>query len=179
MDVGAGDGGYVLHRARTEPTTFAIALDASPDALSDGAWRAKRSRLENAAFLVEGVERISMSGELACLADEVTVHFPWGSLLRGLVEGSSSVVGSIAGLMKVGAELRVLMSAVDRDGYEELTPALIASRSGTYAEHGLRLVEAEWASSAIVRESRSAWAKRLGVGRARRPISARYRRLAT
>ena len=177
MDVGAGDGGYVLHRARTEPTTFAIALDASPDALSDGAWRAKRARLENAAFLVEGVER--MPRELACLADEVTVHFPWGSLLRGLVEGSSSVVGPIADLMKVGAELRVLMSAVDRDGYEELTPALIASRSGTYAQHGLRLVEAEWASSAVVTRSRSAWAKRLGVGRARRAIIARYRRLAT
>jgi len=177
VDVGAGDGGYVLHRARTEPTTFAIALDASPDALSDGAWRAKRARLENAAFLVEGVER--MPRELACLADEVTVHFPWGSLLRGLVEGSSSVVGPIADLMKVGAELRVLMSAVDRDGYEELTPALIASRSGTYAQHGLRLVEAEWASSAVVTRSRSAWAKRLGVGRARRAIIARYRRLAT
>jgi len=177
VDVGAGDGGYVLHRARTEPTTFAIALDASPDALSDGAWRAKRARLENAAFLVEGVER--MPRELACLADEVTVHFPWGSLLRGLVEGSSSVVGPIADLMKVGAELRVLMSAVDRDGYEELTPALIASRSGTYAQHGLRLVEAEWASSAVVTWSRSAWAKRLGVGRARLAIVARYRRLAT
>ena len=177
MDVGAGDGGYVLHRARTEPTTFAIALDASPDALSDGAWRAKRARLENAAFLVEGVER--MPRELACLADEVTVHFPWGSLLRGLVEGSSSVVGPITGLMKVGAELRVLMSAVDRDGYEELTPALIASCSGTYAQHSLRLVEAEWASSAIVAASRSAWAKRLGVGRARRAIVARYRRFAT
>jgi 16S rRNA (adenine(1408)-N(1))-methyltransferase len=176
VDVGAGDGGYVLYRSRTEPTTFAIALDASPDALSDGAWRARRALLENAAFLVEGVERIPR--ELACLADEVTVHFPWGSLLRGLVDGSSSVVGPIAGLMKIGAELRVLVSAVDRDGYEDLTPAFIASRSGMYAEHGLRLVETEWASSAIVAESRSAWAKRLGVGRARRAIIARYRRFA-
>jgi len=28
VDVGAGDGGYVLHRARTEPNTFGIAIDA-------------------------------------------------------------------------------------------------------------------------------------------------------
>jgi hypothetical protein len=174
--VGAGDGGYVLYRARTEPTTFAIALDASPDALSDGAWRAKRARLGNAAFLVEGVERIGMQGELACLADEVTVHFPWGSLLHGLVAGSSSVVGPIASVMKAGAELRVLMSAVDRDGYGDLSPSVVASRCGTYAEHGLHLVEATWASRAIVAESRSAWGKRLGVGRARRAVIARYRR---
>ena len=177
MDVGAGDGGYILYRARTEPTTFAIAIDASPDALSAGAWRAKRAGLENAAFLVEGVQRLP--DELACLADEVTVHFPWGSLLRGLVDGSSSVVGPIAVLMKAGAELRVVMSTLDRDGFEELTPSRIASRCGAYAEHGLRLVEADWASSAIVVESRSAWAKRLGVGRARRAVIARYRRHAT
>jgi 16S rRNA (adenine(1408)-N(1))-methyltransferase len=177
VDVGAGDGGYALYRARTEPTTFAIALDASPDALVEGAWRAKRARLENAAFLVEGVERLPR--ELADLADEVTIHFPWGSLLRGLVDGSGSVVGPIASLMKVGAELRVLMSAVDRDGYEALTPALVASRSGRYAEHGLGHVGTEWASTEIVANSRSAWAKRLGAGRERRAVIARYRRLAT
>jgi 16S rRNA (adenine(1408)-N(1))-methyltransferase len=177
--MGAGDGGYVLHRARTEPDTFAIAIDASPDALSAGAWRAKRMRLENAAFLVEGVERISAPGELACLADEVTVHFPWGSLLRGLVDGSSSVLGPIAGLMKVGAELRVLSSAAPRDGFEELTPSVITAGCGRYADHGLHVVEADWASSAIVAEARSAWAKRLAVGRTRRTVIARYRRNAT
>ena len=177
MDVGAGDGGYVLYRARTEPTTFAIAIDASPDALSDGAWRAKRAGLKNMAFLVEGVERLPR--ELTCLADEITVHFPWGSLLRGLVDGSSSVVGPIAALLKVGAELRVVMSTLDRDGFEELTPSRVASRRGAYAELGLWLVEADWASRAIVAESRSAWAKRLGVGRTRRAVIARYRRHAT
>ena len=169
MDVGAGNGGYVLHRARTEPRTFAIALDASPDALASGAWRAKRARLPNAAFLVEGVERLPR--ELECLADEVVVHFPWGSLLHGLLDGSSSVVGPIASLMKAGAELRVLMS--------DVTPSLITSRFATYAEHGLHLTDADWASNAIVAESRSAWAKRLAVGRARRAVIARYRRDAT
>jgi len=109
----------------------------------------------------------------------VTVHFPWGSLLRGLVDGSSSVVGPIASVMKVGAQLRVLMSAVDRDGFGPLTPSVIASGCGLYAEHRLRLVEAEWASSVVVTESRSAWAKRLAVGRQRRAVIARYRRHVT
>ena len=177
MDVGAGDGSYVLHRARSEPNLFAIAIDASADALSDGAWRAKRARLANAAFLVEGVERLPP--DLVSIADEVGVHFPWGSLLRGIVGGSSSVLRPIAGLMKSRAELRILLSAVDRDGFIEVTPAVMTSRRGAYAEHGLHLIEARWASDTIVAESRSAWAKRLGVGRTRRAVVARYRRDST
>lgn len=177
MDVGAGDGGYVVHRARTEPDTFAIAIDASPDALTGGAWRAKRARMENAAFLVECVERLPC--ELDAIADEVVVQFPWGSLLRGLIDGSPDVLRPIAGLMKVGAELRVLMSGVERDGIGEVGPTLVTARSASYAECGLRLLGTEWAPRAIVEESHSAWAKRLAVGRARRAVLARYRRAAS
>ena len=177
MDVGAGDGGYVLHRARVEPTTFAIAIDASPDALASGAWRAKRASLANVAFLVEGVERLPR--ELASVADEVTIHFPWGSLLRGLLDGSSAVVGSVAALMKNGAELRVLVSVAVHDGFGQVTPSVITSRCEKYVEHGLHLIDARWASSEVVRDSRSAWAKRLGAGRTRPAVIARYRRGAT
>jgi 16S rRNA (adenine(1408)-N(1))-methyltransferase len=177
VDVGAGDGGYVLHRARTEPCTFAIAIDASPDVLADGAWRAKRARLTNAAFLVDGVERVPC--ELWCLADEVTVQFPWGSLLRGVVDASEAILRPIAHLMKPGAELRVLLSSMDRDGFGDLTPERLTSRYAAYSEHGLHLARAEWASHEVVAESRSAWAKRLAVGRERRAVFARYRRDAT
>jgi 16S rRNA (adenine(1408)-N(1))-methyltransferase len=174
VDVGAGDGGYVLHRARTEPNAFALAIDASADALASGAWRAKRARLCNAAFLVEGVERLSP--DLSCLADEVTVHFPWGSLLRGLVDGTPAVVGPIARLMKPGGELRVLLSAVDRDGMGDVNPAVLTARRDAYSDHGLLLTAAEWASAAVVADTRSAWAKRLAVGRLRPAVIARYRR---
>jgi 16S rRNA (adenine(1408)-N(1))-methyltransferase len=177
VDVGAGDGGYVLYRARTAPRTFAIAIDASPDALASGAWRAKRARLTNAVFLVDGVERVPC--ELWCVADEVTVHFPWGSLLRGVLDASGAILGPIAQLMKPGAELRVLLSSTDRDGFGELSPERLTSRYAAYSEHGLHLARAEWASPELVAESRSAWAKRLAVGRERRAVFARYRRDAT
>ena len=177
MDVGAGNGGYVLHRARTDPTTFALAIDASPDALASGAWRAKRARLGNLAFLVEGVERLPP--ELSCLAHEVTVHFPWGSLLRGLIDGTPAVVRPIAMLMKPGAEVRVLLSAVDRDGLGEVNPSTLVARRAAYCEQGLLLIAAGWASAEVVAESHSAWAKRLAVGSARHAVIARYRRDGT
>ena len=170
--MGAGDGGYALYRARTEPTTFAIALDASPDALSDGAWRAKRARVANAAFVVEAAERVPM--ELCGLADEVTVHFPWGSLLHGLVAADQRVLAPLAMLLKPDGALRLLLSATSRDGYADLTPADLSALACRYAEHGLVLTDVRVASPADIAAARSSWAKRLGQGRP--VVFARYSR---
>ena len=172
IDVGAGDGGYALHRAKTEPSTFAIALDASPDALSDGAWRAKRARAANVAFLVEAVEYVPM--ELSGQADEVTVHYPWGSLLHGLVAADERVLSPLAKLLKPDGELRALVSATSRDGYADLTPADLSALAGPYAEHGLELTAVRLASPADIVVARSSWAKRLGRGRP--VVFARYSR---
>jgi 16S rRNA (adenine(1408)-N(1))-methyltransferase len=163
VDVGAGDGSYAFHRARNDPSTFAIAIDASADALIVGAWRAKRAGLANAAFLVEGVERLPDA--LAGLANEVTVHFPWGSLLRGVISANGAVLAPLAGLGRAGAELRVLLSATARDGFTEVTPELLVALAPDYALHGLELVEARHASATDVVAARSSWAKRLGRGR--------------
>ena len=153
---------------------FAVAIDASPDALAGGSWRAMRARLANVAFLVEGVERLP--GALTGIADEVTVHFPWGSLLRGLIAADSVVLAPIAALLKAGGELRLVVSASARDAMDELTPELIGARAGVFRDHGLELVTARWATPADVLASRSTWAKRLGVGRNRSAVFASYRR---
>ena len=172
MDVGAGDGGYVLYRARTEPTTFAIAIDASPDALSAGAWRAKRTGLKNAAFLVEGVERLP--AELEDLADEVTVHFPWGSLLRGVLTADPAVLCPVARLLRHGAELRVLVSATARDGHIDFSSDRLSKLAPDYAECGLELDAVRPADRFETAASQSSWAKRLGAGRP--VVFARYSR---
>lgn len=163
MDVGAGDGGYVLYRARSEPATFAIAIDGSPDALASGAWRAKRARLANAAFLVGGVE--SLPRELAEVADEVTVHFPWGSLLRGLLDADPAVLGPLACLLKRDARMRVLLSATGHDGYADASPEVLRRMAPRYLGCGLELEQARAAEASDVAASRSSWAKRLGTSR--------------
>jgi len=174
IDVGAGDGGYALYRAKTEPSTFAIALDASPDALADGAWRAKRARAANAAFLVVAVERVPK--ELYGLAEEVTIHFPWGSLLRGLSTADPAVLHPVASLLRPGGELRVLLSATERDGYSNLTPDTLAALASPYIDYGLYPLAIRWASPPDIAASRSGWAKRLRAGDARTAVLARYRR---
>jgi 16S rRNA (adenine(1408)-N(1))-methyltransferase len=164
----------VYYRALTEPTTFAIGLDASPDALVRGAWRAHRKRLANAAFLVESVERLP--SELAGTAHEVAVHFPWGSLLRGLLTPDRAVLAPLAMLLNDGGEIQVLLSATERDGLPEASPRLLEAQADGFGRCGLQLVETRWASTADVSRVRSSWAKRLQVGRARPAVLARYRR---
>ena len=172
--MGAGDGGYVVHRARLDAKLFAIAIDASADALADGSWRAKRAGLANTAFVVAGVERLA--DELRAVADEVTVHLPWGSLLAGLVSADGAVLGPLAMLLKPEGELRILLSATERDGFAALTASALIALAPAYARLGLALVEARAATPDDSRASRSSWAKRLGVGRDRSAVLARYRR---
>jgi 16S rRNA (adenine(1408)-N(1))-methyltransferase len=97
-------------------------------------------------------------------ADELTIHFPWGSLLRGVLGHDDAVLSGIAALLAPGAPATVLLSLVARDGAPEL-------RAGAYARCGLALPEARPATSAEVAASRSTWAKKLRAGTAARPVT--------
>jgi hypothetical protein len=137
-----------------------IAIDASPDALCDGSWRAHRWRLANVAFLVTSLEQLPRA--LEGIAHEVTVHFPWGSLLVGLLEADPAIVGPLASALRPNGELRLLISAVERDGYDEVTPAWLNALAPRYGALGLALTESRWATADDYARSRSSWAKRLG-----------------
>jgi 16S rRNA (adenine(1408)-N(1))-methyltransferase len=99
------------------------------------------------------------------VADALTVNFPWGSLLRGVLGRDDAVLAGIAQLLAPGATGEVLVSVVPRDGMPAIPgPAELAA---AYACHGLSLVEVRAATSAEVAASGSSWAKRLRAGSAR------------
>ncbi len=74
-----------MARARAEPAAFVIGIDASAAAMAEASRRAARPAarggVANALFVVAAAERPPI--ELLGIADEVTINFPWGSLLRG------------------------------------------------------------------------------------------------
>jgi len=129
------------------------------------------------AFLIESVERLPPP--LDGIAREVTVHFPWGSLLAGVIAADPATLARLAALLKPGGELRILISATARDRYAETGPALLRSRSDRYTSAGLALIESREARPDDVAASRSSWAKRLGAGRGRPVVFARCRRLGS
>jgi 16S rRNA (adenine(1408)-N(1))-methyltransferase len=112
IDLGAGDGRWVYDSARADSSRTFIAVDPDADALSESAYRASRKParggVENAAFVVAAAERLPP--ELTGLAAQIRVNFPWGSLLRALLEPESGILTAIAGLGKAGAGFEIVFS---------------------------------------------------------------------
>jgi ubiquinone/menaquinone biosynthesis C-methylase UbiE len=152
MDLGTGDGKLVLDRAAACPDQLVIGVDASASSMADASRRAARARLPNACFVVGDVGLLS--AELASLADLVTVHFPWGSLLNAAVRADPAVTRPL----RPGGTLRLLLSSSPRDGIGTLDPAAVED---AYAVAGFatRISRAATLDDAVA--AHSSWGKRL------------------
>jgi 16S rRNA (adenine(1408)-N(1))-methyltransferase len=93
------------------------------------------------------------------------VHFPWGSLLRGLLGADDGVLRGVAHLLAPGAAGTALLSVVPRDGVPPVPAPDVLDAA--YARAGLRLVEARAAAPGEIEGAGSSWAKRLRAGTAR------------
>jgi 16S rRNA (adenine(1408)-N(1))-methyltransferase len=174
VDLGTGDGRHVLASAARDPETLVVGLDANAAGMADASRRASRGKgaLPNALFAVAAAER--PPAVLHGLAGSLTVNFPWGSLLRGLLGEDDAVLAGVGRLMAPHAEGVVLLSVVPRDGMPPVPPA--GALGVAYARHGLDLVELREASAEEVGASGSSWAKRLRAGRDRPVTLLRLRR---
>jgi 16S rRNA (adenine(1408)-N(1))-methyltransferase len=167
VDLGCGDGRYVLARAAAEPRALVIGVDADPAAMAEASRRAARpSRkggLPNALFARASTEALPC--DLDGLVDEARMHLPWGSLLRGLVGPEQCVLGGLARVARTDAELTALVSFMPRDvgaGLPTLDGSWRSRAEAAYAACGWRIVEWRPANPADVAAARSTWAKRLG-----------------
>ncbi len=174
IDIGTGDGRAVLARAAAEPRTLAVGLDPVAEAMAEASRRAARTNrpggLPNALFVVAPLEQAP--AELVGLASEVTIHFPWGSLLDAILGGDPSCVGALAGLLRPGGRLLLLLSLIARDrhpGFARLDPAALERAFDAFERGGLRALEVRPARASELVGSGSTWAKRLRAGSAARP----------
>jgi 16S rRNA (adenine(1408)-N(1))-methyltransferase len=170
LDAGTGDGRYPLHVARTRADTLAIGLDSSADTLAHTARLAARQRLPNLVLLREPLETLP----LEAVADEVTIHFPWGSLLRGALAEDESVFTAICRLPRPGGLVSLLLSVMARDGRDPLSERDIARVTRAYGLSGFAPVEHRSVVRADVEAARSSWGKRLGVGGPRPGLLLRF-----
>ena len=97
IDIGTGDGLFVYQSARLNPRKFYIGVDANPRPLEKISEkihrRPQQCGVPNALFVQAAVE--SLPQELDGVADEVHVHFPWGSLLRAVAVGDGVVLRNL------------------------------------------------------------------------------------
>jgi 16S rRNA (adenine(1408)-N(1))-methyltransferase len=129
----------------------------------------RKGGLPNAVFLVAALE--ALPDELHGQIDELTILFPWGSLLRAALALDDASLGarSIAGLLAPEASARVVVSVDARDRLE--LPVLTAADAGAirtrWARAGLELTAFSPTTANDVAAVGSTWARRLGVGRDR------------
>lgn len=172
VDAGTGDGRYPLHVARANADTLAIGLDASADTLAYAARRAVRERIPNLVLLRESLESLALES----FADELTIHFPWGSLLRGALAEDRAVFEAICRLPRPGGLLTLAFSVIARDGRAPLPTEDIARVTREYRWSGFALVEDRPVERSDVVTARSTWGKRLDVGGTRPGHLLRFRR---
>lgn len=176
VDLGTGDGKSVLATAAVEPETLVIGLDADASAMAEASrWPARPGRkggLPNALFVVAAAE--VPPAELCGKADLVTVLFPWGSLLRGIIGLDDALASGIAALVRPdGGRVEALVSVTPRDGIDDvavLDAAAIDRLGRAHGRLGLELVSAAPVSVDEVRATRSSWGRRLLASGSDRPV---------
>lgn len=79
------------------------------------AWRRiQRHKLANVLLVAARVEELP--SQLDGIAEAVTIHFPWGSLLAGVVDvDGSGVATSLARITRPGCEVTVVLSVTERE----------------------------------------------------------------
>lgn len=178
IDIGTGDGRFVSEAAKANPNKFYIGVDANVKPLEKPSMKATRKPakggLPNAMFVQAAVE--DLPEEFNGVADEIHVHFPWGSLLKAVTLGELSVLASLRRIAAADCILELIIgidrkrdrSELERLEIPELTPVLIHSfLIPKYIAAGFDLVEARSLSRDEWSKLETSWARKLQTGTGR------------
>ena len=173
LDIGTGDGRFVYQSARLNPSKFFIGIDANPKALekiSEKIYRKPaKGGLPNVLFLQAAVE--DLPAELFGVAEEIHIHFPWGSLLRAVATAELEVLNALRRLCAPGCLLEIVIGLDperDRTEIERLgLPALSNRYLETVLLHryraaGFDVLEKGVLSQADWSHLQTSWARKLG-----------------
>ncbi len=175
VDLGTGDGRFVYQSAQANPNCFYIGIDASAGALEKISEKIHRKPakggLKNVLFVQAAVEDLPV--DLDGIADEVHIHFPWGSLLKAVATGNETILRKIRRLCNADAMLEVIIGVdpdKDRSEFErlqlepltvEFVEKILIDR---YAAAGFKIVEHGDFAAAKWPKLCTSWAQRLESG---------------
>jgi 16S rRNA (adenine(1408)-N(1))-methyltransferase len=159
LDLGTGDGRYVHALAERNPDRFFIGIDSCRENLQEHS----RVKLPNMLFVIASAQ--DLPREMNGLISQVTINFPWGSLLRSLLTGDPGLMRGLESVSRSGASLdiRVNSGALAEAGW-----TLEAGAEQIYTnilQAGWMVNTPELMNTAALRNLPSTWAKRIAVGR--------------
>ncbi|MCC7306875.1 MAG: methyltransferase domain-containing protein [Acidobacteria bacterium] len=178
IDIGTGDGRFVSAAAKANPNKFFIGVDANVRPLEKPSMKATRKPakggLPNAMFVQAAVE--DLPDEFDGVADEIHIHFPWGSLLKAVATGDEAVLRSLHRIAAPGCLLEVIIgidpvrdrTELDRLDMPELTSVVMHSYLiPKYISAGFEFVETKQLGPDQWVTLETSWARKLqgGAGR--------------
>jgi 16S rRNA (adenine(1408)-N(1))-methyltransferase len=172
IDIGTGDGHFVYQCARQNPRKFYIGIDANSRPLKKVSEKIHRKPskggLPNVLFLHSSIE--DLPSELDGIADEIHIHFPWGSLLRAVATGDIEILRNLRRICSPDALLEVVIgldperdrSEMVRLGLPTITIAYIDSiLAHPYRSAGFEITERVEIPASDWPTLQTSWAKRL------------------
>lgn len=164
IDLGTGDGRYVHHIAQASSGSFVIGIDACRDNLNEMSRRAAA----NALFVIANAQ--ALPSELYGVAHIITINFPWGSLLGGLLMQEQSLWENLLRIARPQARLEVRLNGgalaeqgwTLEDGTDQVRRLLVAN--------GFEMRPSRVMTTDDLRSYPTTWAKRLAFGRDPRAI---------
>ena len=172
IDIGTGDGRFVYQSARQNPNKLYIGIDPNARPLGKISEKIHRKPAKggapNVLFIQATVE--DLPAELDGVADEVHVHFPWGSLLRAVATGDVAVLRNLRRICSQGALLEVVIgldpardqTEIDRLSLTPLSIEFIARQLvPIYEEAGFETIERGILNASEWPKINTSWAKRL------------------
>ena len=178
IDIGTGDGKNIYRKAKNDKETLYIGLDPVRDNMEEIAVKIakkpEKGGLDNALLVISTAE--NLPDELCSVADRVTVLFPWGVLLEGIVKPEEKFILAVKKAAKSGAEFEFITTysanceenMMETRGMPELS---IEYFNGEYKEklkgYGLTINNIELLDNEYVKGFDSKWARRLAFGRKR------------
>jgi 16S rRNA (adenine(1408)-N(1))-methyltransferase len=163
LDIGTGDGRFVYNSARTNPNKFYIGIDANAKPLEKISMKATRKPakggLPNVLFIQAAIE--NLPEELNAAADEIHIHFPWGSLLRAVASGDENVLASLRRVCAPECLLEIVIGIDDARDKSEIERLELPQISPEYLEDVL-IPKYEAAGFAILEKgilNASEWSK--------------------
>ncbi len=179
VDIGTGDGRFVYQSARENPKKFYLGIDPNVrplEKISEKIYRKPaKGGAPNALFIQAAIE--DLPAELNGVADEIHVHFPWGSLLRAVATPDLELLRNLRRICTPGAILEVVLGLdPERDQTEiqrlELVPLTLEyidqALAPQYAAAGFELTERAIMPPSEWPEFNTSWAKRLQQNERRR-----------
>ncbi len=159
IDLGTGDGKYALHLARRFPTLAVIGLDTCLDHLAG----AQRRHPQNLRFVSTDARRYQAG--LLPQVSNVSINFPYGCLLKALVDQDADLIDQFDRILAPGGDLvvRVNASALMAigepvEGFDRrVLQTLRAIPGGRVMSRPLTQAE--------LRSVPSSWGRRLGYGK--------------